>query len=46
MKTINFINRTYQDIIQAYLLLKCRYKIVRFFKNLSNGYYSGYFEVA
>ena len=46
MKTINFINRTYQDILNAYLLLKSRYKTVRFFKTLLNGYYYGYFEVS
>lgn len=46
MKTINFIQRTYQEIIVAYMLLKNRYKTVRFFKTLLNGYYYGYFEVA
>ena len=45
MKTINFIQRTYQEIITAYTLLKLRYKTVRFFKTLSNGYFFGYFEV-
>jgi hypothetical protein len=46
MKMISFINRTYQDILNAYLLLKSRYTTVRFFKTLLNGYYYGYFEVS
>lgn len=46
MKTISFINRTYQDILDSYLRLKSRYKTVRFFKTLINGYYYGYFEVS
>lgn len=46
MKIISFINRTYQDLVNAYILLKSRYKTVRFFKTLSNGYYYGYFEVS
>lgn len=46
MKTINFIQRTYQEILTAYTMLKLRYKTVRFFKTLSNGYFFGYFEVA
>jgi hypothetical protein len=46
MKIISFINRTYQDIVNAYMLLKTRYKTVRFVKTLLNGYYYGYFEVS
>lgn len=45
-KIINFIRRTYQEIIIAYTLLKNRYRTVRFYKTLVNGYFSGYFEVA
>ena len=46
MKTINFVQRTYQEILNSYMLLKLRYKVVRFFKTLVNGYYHGYFEVS
>ena len=45
-KIINFIQRTYQEIIVAYMLLKNRYRTVRFYKTLVNGYFCGYFEVA
>jgi hypothetical protein len=46
MKIINFIHRTYQEIIVAYMLLKNRYRTVRFHKTLVNGYFFGYFEVS
>lgn len=46
MKKIAYLQRTYDELIQAYLKLKQRYKIVRFFKSLINGYYYGYFEVS
>ena len=46
MKTINFVQRTYQEILNSYMMLKLRYKVVRFFKTLINGYYHGYFEVS
>ena len=46
MKTINFINRTFEELRKSYLLLKTRYKTVRFTKILRNGYYYGYFEVS
>jgi hypothetical protein len=46
MKTINFIHRTYQEILNAYTMLKTRYKTVRFYKTLVNGYFFGHFEVS
>jgi len=46
MKIINFIQRTYVEILESYTRLKTRYATVRFHKQLINGYYYGYFEVS
>ena len=45
MKTINFLNRTFQQIRLSYLKLKQRYKSVVFVQYLKNGTYNGYFTV-
>ena len=45
MKTINFLNRTFQQIRLSYLKLKNRYKSVIMKYKLINGTYNGYFTV-
>ncbi len=47
MKKINFFNKTYKQLIAAYMLLKERYKRTVVFRMISvgSGLYKGYFSV-
>ena len=45
MKTINFFNKTFEQIRLIYLRLKEKYKSVIFEYKLTNGTYNGYFTV-
>jgi hypothetical protein len=46
MKEINFSNRSWQSISDAYLKLKTRYRRVKFTHNQIHGLFSGYFIVS
>ena len=46
MKEINFSNRTWQSIRNAYINLTKRYRKVKFIHNNIHGLYSGYFIVS
>lgn len=46
LKTIRFFGRTYEQLAMALFALNTRYRVVRIFRQLVNGLFVGYFEVA